>query len=294
MGGSGSSSRGYWRQEQSISDDQINGFLRDKLRNYNDRDTEAISRHIRGLRDALEQSDDDFIRTRFGGSVSRHTYVNGLSDVDLLAILNDSTLSGLDPQKIIQHMAKLIRQRMPKTRVSTGNLAVTVTYADGNELQILPAIRTKSGIRIADPNSNRWSKVLHPERFAHKLTQVNQANNGQVIPAVKLTKALIDRSVRSDRDRISGYHLESLAINAFRNYRGPYDLSSMIRRLADYSVGAVKQPIKDSTGQSRHVDEYLGPARSPARHRAASTFKRINDSLDNCRSIGNLENLFDA
>ena len=69
----GSSGRFVWQVRQLLSDDQANAYLRDKLRDYNERDTEAINRHIRGLRDALEQTGIDVLPTRFGGSVSRHT-----------------------------------------------------------------------------------------------------------------------------------------------------------------------------------------------------------------------------
>ena len=279
-------------QISRMNDDQINGYLRDVLRNYNDRDTEAINRHIRGLRSALEQDADDVIRPLFGGSVSKHTYVDGLSDIDVLMTVNDSSLSGQAPQKAIQHMAALIKQRMPRTDVSTGKLAVTVRYSDGVEIQILPAIKTKSGIRIPDPKSNGWSKVIHPEKFAEKLTKVNQENRGRVIPAIKLTKGLAARSIQREKDKISGYHLESLAIEAFNNYREPHDLKSMVNHLLGFSAGAVLQPIKDSTGQSRLVDEYLGPPGSPGRKRAAAAFRKMQSSLNSCRSATDLDNLF--
>ena len=123
---------------------------------------------------------------------------------------------------------------MPRTNVSTGKLAVTVSYSDGVEIQILPAIKTKSGIRIPDPKSNGWSRVIHPEKFAEKLTKVNQENQGRVIPAIKLTKGLAARSIQSEKDKISGYHLESLAIEAFNNYRGPHDLKSMVNHLLGF------------------------------------------------------------
>ena len=279
-------------QISRMSDDQINGYLRDVLRNYNDRDTDAINRHIRGLRSALEQDADDVIRPLFGGSVSKHTYVDGLSDVDVLMTVNDSSLSGQAPKKVIQHMADLIKQRMTRTDVSTGKLAVTVSYSDGVEIQILPAIKTKSGIRIPDPKSNGWSKVIHPEKFAEKLTKVNQENQGRVIPAIKLTKGLAARSIQSEKDKISGYHLESLAIEAFKNYKGSHDLKSMVNHLLSFSADAVLQPIKDSTGQSRLVDEYLGPPGSPGRKRAAAAFRRMQSSLNSCRSATDLDNLF--
>ena len=103
----GRSRRFVPRPLPTLTDEQVNAYLRDKLRDYNQRDTDAINRHIRGLRDALEQSGTDVLPTTFGGSVSRNTYVNGLSDVDVLLIVNDSSLSGRDPQAVIQYMAEL-------------------------------------------------------------------------------------------------------------------------------------------------------------------------------------------
>ena len=53
--------------------DEINSRLLGQLKDYNDRDHEAVNRHRQTVRQALEQ-DDDVIRIRFGGSVERHTY----------------------------------------------------------------------------------------------------------------------------------------------------------------------------------------------------------------------------
>ena len=293
----GSSGGGYSGRPRrpirlTLTDAEINGCLRDLLREYNGRETQAISRHLQVLRDSLEIRDDDVIRTLFGGSVSKHTAVNGLSDVDVLVILNDSSLSGQPPAAVIKEMADRIRQRLPQTKVSTGALAVTVTYSDGVEIQVLPAIRTKSGVRIADPGTKGWSSVLHPERFARKLTQVNQTHEGRVIPTIKLAKGLADHMIRSDRDKISGYHMESLAIEAFRNYQGSHDLKSMLRHFLDHSSKAVMKPITDPTGQSRHVDGDLGSANSERRQRASEGFRKMMRRFDDCKSRQDFDNLF--
>ena len=294
---SGSSGGGYPGRprrptQRPLTDDEINGCLRDQLRDYNNRNVEAINRHLRGLRDALEIEDDDVVRPLFGGSVSKHTYVAGLSDVDVLAIVNDSSLSGQTPADVIALMKQRITQRLPRTTVTAGDLAVTVKYADGTEMQLLPAIRTKSGVRIADPGTNTWSNVVHPDRFGQKLTQINQRNDQKVIPAIKLEKGLIAHTVRSDRDRISGYHVESLAIEAFRNYGGPYDLKSMVRHFNNFASQEVLKPINDPTGQSRHVDDYMGPANSERRRRASDNFKQMQRSLDRCKTRADIDNLF--
>ena len=293
-GSSGRSLSGPWRQpnQATLTDAEINRCLRDLLRVYNARDTQAVSRHVQVLSDSLKLRDDDVVHTLFGGSVSKHTAINGLSDVDVLAIVNDSSLSGQSPAAVIRLMAQRIRQRLPQTNVSTGDLAVTVRYSDGIEVQVLPAIRTKSGVRIADPKTNSWSNVVYPERFARKLTQINQRNDGKVVPTVKLAKSLAAHMIPSDRDHISGYHMESLAIEAFKNYQGPQDLKNMIRHFVDFSSRAVIKPITDPTGQSRHVDEYMGQQSSVRRQRATKSFQRMRHRFDVCGTKEDIENLF--
>ena len=209
-------------------------------------------------------------------------------------VINDSVLSGQSPEAALRRMGELIRTRLPNSDVRVGALAVTITYSDDNEVQVLPAIRTQSGIRIPDPAGSTWSRILHPERFAAKLTTVNQSNRGQVIPTIKLLKGLAHRSVQSDRGRLTGYHIESLAVEAFKNYRGPYNLKSMIDRFTSFASTAVRRPIRDATGQSRYVDEHLGPAGSPLRDRAAATIQRMQTSIDACRSKQDLDNLFNS
>ena len=270
----------------------INGWLRDQLKEYNDRDHKAINGHIDNLRDALEQNEGDVIRPLFGGSVHKHTYVDGLSDVDVLMMINDSNLTRQRPRIVIEHMGSLIRQRLPKTKIRTGRLAVTVTYSDGVEIQLLPAIRRKDGIRIANPSKNRWSGVIHPDRFAAKLTKVNQARKGQVIPAIKLMKGLANQVIANKDERVSSYHMESIDIEAFRNYQGPTDLRSMVIHFCKSASKIVLDPIRDSTGQSRNVDDYMGRAKSPRRRRASKNFQRMLNRFSVCRTARHLDRLF--
>lgn len=270
----------------------INGWLNDQLKEYNARDHKAINRHIDTLRNALEQSEGDVMRPLFGGSVHKHTYVDGLSDVDVLMIINNSNLISRRPRSVIEHMGTLIRQRLPKTKIRTGRLAVTVTYSDGVEIQLLPAIRRKDGIRIANPSRNRWSGVIHPERFAAKLTKVNQSNKGRVIPAIKLMKGLANQVIANKDERINSYHMESIAIEAFRDYQGPTDLRSMLIHFCESASEIVLEPIGDSTGQSLNVDDYMGRARSKRRRRASKNFRRMFNRFSACRTARHLDRLF--
>ena len=232
------------------------------------------------------------VQTKFGGSVQKATYVTGLSDVDVLLIVNQSSLKSKQPSMVIAHVRDTIKRRLPKNPVSEGKLAVTVSYADKTEIQILPAIRTIDGFRIAAPGSNKWSNVLHPGSFVERLIKVNNARGGRVVPVIKLAKAMADCFITQKERKISGYHMESLAIAAFTGYQGPLDPKAMLNRLFSHSTKAVMSPIKDSTGQFRYVDEYLGSADSGPRKRASNYFGQMRSKVNSCKTRAAFNALF--
>ena len=133
---------------------------------------------------------------------------------------------------------------------------------------------------------------MHPEKFAEKLAKVNASRDGRVVPVVKLAKAMADCFIPQHDRKLSGYHMESLAIDAFKNYGGPLDPKAMLVHLLGHSIEAVKQPITDSTGQSRYVDEYLGPADSKLRERTSTYFGQIRGEVNRCRTRAEFNDLF--
>ena len=276
-----------------MTEDRFNEYCENLLARYTRRNQQAVTRHLQSLCDFLRQEGNHVVQTIFGGSVRRGTYVTGLSDVDVLLIVNESSLVNQQPARVIEYVRDTIRRRLPQNTVTAGNLAVTVGYSGGVEIQILPAIRTSTdGIRIAELGSTQWSNVAHPERFAEKLREVNHARNGRVVSIIKLAKAMADCYITRPSRKFSGYHIESLAIDAFKNYQGLEDPKSMLNHLLSHSMTVVKTPIADSTGQSRYVDEYLGPANSHPRKRASTYFGQLRSKVNSCRNRAQFNDLF--
>ena len=274
-------------------DDNFNRYCEDLLVRYNRRNTQVVTQRLESLCGFLRQEGYRTVQTMFGGSVRRRTYVTGLSDVDVLLIVNESSLVSQPPAEVIEYVRDTIQDQLRQNTVSAGNLAVTVNYSDGTEIQILPAMRTNTGgIRIAEPGSTTWSNVVRPERFAEKLSEVNQARGGRVVPTIKLAKAMADCFIRRQSRKISGYHMESLAIEAFRDYTGPLDPKAMLIHLLGHSIETVMNPITDSTGQSRYVDEYLGPEGSRARQRASTYFGQMRGKVRLCNTREEFVELF--
>ena len=276
-----------------MPEDRFNEYCEALLARFTRRNQQAVTRHLDSLLGILRESNGHVVQTMYGGSVQRGTYVTGLSDVDVLLIVNQSSLVNQPPARVIAHVRDTIKRRLPQNTVSAGNLAVTVRYADGIEIQILPAIRTDSGgVRIAEPGSTRWSNVVQPENFARRLARVNDARNGRVTPIIKLAKAITDCYITRPSRKLNGYHLESLAIHAFRNYQGPQNPKSMLNHFLSHSITAVKRPIVDSMGQSGYVDEYLGPADSRERRLASTYFVQLRSKVNFCTTRAEFNNLF--
>ena len=267
-----------------MPDDRFNEYCEALLAQYTRKNTQTVTQRLESLCGFLRQK-GNVVQTMFGGSVRKGTYVTGLSDIDALLIVNQSSLVNQAPARAIEYVRDTVQDRLRQNTVSAGNLAVTVSYSDRTEIQILPAIRTNSGgVRIADPGSNQWSNVARPDDFARKLAKVNTARDGRVVPIIKLAKAMADCFISRPSRKISGYHMESLAIDAFKDYQGPLDPKSMLIHVLEHSMDAVKNPITDSTGQSRYVDDKLGRADSGPRKRASTYFGQMRGKANSCKT----------
>lgn len=273
--------------EENMFKQMLNTYLNTLLVNVNDRDSEKIQQHLDTLKGALEKEIDGALEMAFGGSVSKNTYANGLSDIDMLVSINNSSLNDASPQDVLNYFEKRIKERLPQTKVTAGDLAVTVTFSSGYEIQLLPSIKTDSGIRIAIPGKNEWSNVIRPKRFAEKLTEVNKNNGGKVVPIIKLFKVVNNQLPNGLQ--LSGYHIESLAINAFKNYDGEKKYHSMLKNFCSYMKDAVLSPILDNTGQSLHVDNYLGASGSVKRRQVGKALERLSNRLNRADTLKSLD-----
>ena len=66
----------------------------------------------------------------------------------------------------------------------------------------------------------------------------------------------------------------------------------MLLQLFTHSINAVMNPIKDRTGQSKYVDEYLGDGNSDQRKRASAYFVNMNGQVRNCTTVAKFNRLF--
>ena len=272
------------RLEQTRIDAEVNDLLQRELATINDRDTETINLRLDEIAEALEEDRLSIERILYGGSISKHTYVDGISDVDSLVLLDDAS-ADLTPEQAKGAVRDAIFAQLRQgsvEEVQVGNLAVTITYSDGTVIQLLPAVRHGDDLAIASPGGQTWSRI-EPRRFSASLTEANAQQGGALVPAIKLAKAILEH--RSADERPTGYHVEALAIAAFAGYGGPRTPKAMVTRFFRAASERVLAPMTDVTGQSTFVDDSLGPPNSAARTTLSHRLAALADITERATSI---------
>lgn len=267
-------------------ENKVAGALGDLLSDANKRDSGEIQKALSEVRTCLAAEIEGDFEPMFGGSVRKHTYVDGISDVDALMILRDETLGEKSPQEVLAYFEDRLRSQLSDWEISPhGKLAVTLRR-DDLELQVLPAIHRAGGLSIPAAEGNEWSRI-DPEKFQRRLTRANRDLGGKLIPVIKLAKVI--NGSFPDASRLTGYHIESLAIQSFRDYTGAVNSKAMLKHFFDRARSIVLAPIRDSTGQSVHVDEYMGSSNSPDRRIAAAALDRVYRQMRNADALGSVD-----
>lgn len=270
-------------QQQKLDSD-VNSYLQSLLIRLNEREPEKVQQYIDSLAAALGQR-HEVEKLLFGGSVAKHTFVDGLSDVDALVMLDDENIEKRRPSEVLQSFLKSLRSGLTHEEVADiakGNLAVTITYKDGTEIQLLPAFRLGREIAIADANGEDWN-VINPRVFYRELSKANEKMNRSLVPTIKLMKSAVANL--PDDIRPTGYHVESLSLEATKGYRGPTTLKSLLLHALTAASSLVLHPISDITNQSRHVDSYLGKKNSKRRVTLSRALAAIARRLDAAPTI---------
>lgn len=260
--------------ERSGYESAVNEALADEL-SESIRDTDLTNERLDEIISALGEEVSGRFDLLLGGSAKKRTYIDGLSDVDVLVCVDKTELADKSPREILEFLQFQVSGIANVKEVGIGDLALTIIYQNGDVIQLLPALRKGEGLKIQEEGSNKWSSVIRPDRFATKLTEANQELGGKLIPAIKIAKMMV--SELPENQRPTGYHMESMAIEAFKN--APSDLPRTKKTLVTYffdkARSIVLKQIGDPTGQSYKVDEYLGTNDSSQRKQMSYLFDRI-------------------
>lgn len=305
MGGSGGGGGGYRSLRPDVErlvaearareaerlNTQVNEYLAEVLVGFNGRDTDLTNTRL----DAMTECLDDVVeveRVLLGGSVAKHTDVDGISDVDALVVLNREDLAGKSPAEVRAAFYAELDARLPRSDVESvraGRMAITVVYRDGMEIQLLPAMRSGRKVIIGAFGGSGWVEI-NPKRFQSALTDANQRLGRALVPAIKLLK-----SINADlppQKQLKSYHIEALAVDAAKSYKGPQVPREVLVHLCGHAADRLLRPIADITGQSRQADEYLGNPGSMQRRVVAQALAGIRRRLEAASSLDEWKAIF--
>jgi hypothetical protein len=265
------------RTRNELFEAEASDLVAEKLADFNDRDVEGTRRILDNVRAELADELEAEVDLLFGGSVAKRTYVDGLSDVDALVLLTPGAATSDTPDELRSIFAERLRARFGRDTVREGHMAVTLIL-DGKEVQLLPAKRAGERFLISNAAGTGWA-TINPRAFAESLVRANSAMSGKLVPVIKLAKAVI--SGLPEQRRLSGYHIECMAVEAFKGYQGTQTPKAMLQHFFNSAPARVQTPIQDSTGQCSYVDEYLGEAGSLKRKIVADALDRVARRIRN-------------
>lgn len=273
------------RQEQERLVSAINELLQSTLVQYNDRDREAISSRLDQIQEILGE-EVQIDKVLYGGSVAKHTDVDGISDTDALVLLDGNDFDAQDPAAVLERFHEKLATRLPRQEIDeirVGRVAVTIAYRDGEEVQLLPALRRGDTVSVPNETGREW-RATRPIAFQKALTNANDSMNGALVPSIKLVKSIVDQLPPAKQ--LKSHHIETLAVDAVRDYRGPKTPRALVLQILEHSSNRVLAPMPDITGQVSAVDSALGEAGSASRRAISVTMGALKRRLDTATSVG--------
>src|SRR6266496_6727862 len=98
------------KEEEKTLDQQFDVRVAAEIGNIleeaNSRNIDATTRALEDVKTALEREIEGSVDPRFGGSVRKHTYVDGISDVDTLLVLRDPELKSKTPLQVLDYLER--------------------------------------------------------------------------------------------------------------------------------------------------------------------------------------------
>lgn len=175
----------------------------------------AAAKRVNELRDFLAEHDFPTAspHTRLSGSYSRHTAIEQIPDVDVLAFVTDDQLDRT-PNAVLRELHGVLKD-FPGGAIDTRGQrrSVRITLeSDDLSLDVVPSVLgggLEDPLYVPDRQQEEWIRS-DPLGYAERLSQVNQKHRGKLVPLIKLIKAWRDEKMK--RRRPKSYVLEVILL----------------------------------------------------------------------------------
>jgi hypothetical protein len=222
------------------------------------------------------------------GSLPKGTFVKGISDIDLLAIRKARTFTCISPRQLRHSILEALYAGISPARVTEDRFAAKVD-APPLSIHIVPCVYALS--QVGFPVSECEWTPIRPHIFAARLYRRNEHLRGKLTTAIRLAKVILNNL--GHYPRVSGCHIEALALMATARIVSHHDILSILSSILSFSARRIVEPTRDVTLQTRHVDAHLGKAFSQERRSLAAQIATVAEAISRSRAQSNYKPLQD-
>ena len=136
--------------------------------NYTPDEMKQIEARIDEICESLKESLGDRIsKFNIAGSLSKHTEVRGLSDVDLRITLGEE-YADKTPLQVRRILKNVLKHKIKDCKIYSGDIALTLKYED-LDIQLIPVRPVANGKVLVPRNNESWSGPTDQEEFGRML-----------------------------------------------------------------------------------------------------------------------------
>lgn len=192
------------------------------------------------------------VRFALSGSTAKHTFVWGLSDIDVLCLLPE--WGGRPPRAVVTAISAAAN-RLCEVECLHNHLVLGPIH--GVRLDLVPGCYDANTRALALPNASgdQWVTV-RPDLFVTALDELDKSLGNVVRPAIRLARlfyALCPSPVA-----IPGHHLEALALKVSHDTSETSTVVALVHEIIRRAPILSREPLVDSSGQFQWVDHHLG------------------------------------
>lgn len=219
------------------------------------------------LDDLLEKCTDScqrvFANCEFAisGSLWKHTFAFGVSDIDVLCSVNSSELS---PHHVVSRLASAFSSTSSIIKHQTH---VTLPSPFGVTIDIVPVMVVSGEIVLIHSSGDRWVRA-RPELFATVLHHANLSSRNTLKPSIRVLKSLLSRC--SFAPLLKGHHIEAICMHASSEFAGNFKVTTLLEFILSQLPRLAGLHLVDTSGQLRFIDDYLGASDSNERRRLST------------------------
>jgi hypothetical protein len=221
-------------------------------------------------------------RDFLSGSYARNTRLDPLNDIDIVVVVEDTSVWDNDPDAAVTAAGETVRPEFPGCRIRKGAHAAKVMPKDppieGVHLDVVVAREAGWGtvLEISEREPEAKWRLSDPEAHASALSLANVAWKQRLVPLIKQIKHW---NRTTSGEALKSFHVEALALRVFVG-AGDLPAPEMVQRFFQDAKAMILTPTSSPAVPDGFVDGGMPPEeRSAHAARLSKASKAADDAI---------------